>query len=165
MVFHFVLHFCFILFSISWVNSSLILSIFIFKSFISLSIVFSVSLSFLFRPPMSSFVCFYVFLFSLLLVSWNFLSASWTFWLTMSSNISMKFSVSACRITSLRVFFWTLLGSLASFILVLLESTTGYPFSSFPYESYIKLFWGGEWFLFLFHLPITPLGTELLCSW
>jgi hypothetical protein len=35
------------------------------------------------------------------------------------------------------------LGSLASFIFVLLESGTGYPFSSFPSESCIKFFLGG----------------------
>jgi hypothetical protein len=36
------------------------------------------------------------------LLSWNFLSASCTFWLTMSSNISMKFSLITCRISSFR---------------------------------------------------------------
>jgi hypothetical protein len=53
------------------------------------------------------------------------------FWLTMSSNISMKFSVITYRIASLRVFLWAMLGSFASFIFVLLESGTGYLFSSF----------------------------------
>jgi hypothetical protein len=37
------------------------------------------------------------------------------------------------------VFLWALLGSLALLIFVLLESRTGYPFSSFPSESFIKL--------------------------
>jgi hypothetical protein len=81
-------------------------------------------------------------LYSLFLVSWNFLGVSCAFWLTVSSISSMKFSVITCRISSLRVFLWTSLGSLASFIFVLLESGIGYPFSSFPFESYIKLFWG-----------------------
>jgi hypothetical protein len=57
-----------------------------------------------------------------------------------------------------------LLGSLVSFIFVLLESGTGYPFSSFLSESYIKLFWGREWFPSLFLIPIAPLGTVQLCS-
>jgi hypothetical protein len=35
-----------------------------------------------------------------------------------------------------------ILGSLVSFIFVLLESGTGYPFSSFPFDSCIKLFFG-----------------------
>jgi hypothetical protein len=54
---------------------------------------------------------------------------------------------------------WASLGSLLSFISILLESGTGYPFSSILSESFIKLFWGGEWFPFLFHLPIIPHGT------
>jgi hypothetical protein len=53
--------FFFLRFSISWVTSSLILSIFVFNSFISLCVVFSVSLWCLFRAPMSSFVCLCVF--------------------------------------------------------------------------------------------------------
>jgi hypothetical protein len=157
--------FFFLRFSISWVTSSLVFSIFVFNSFISLFIVFSVSLCYLFRGHLSSFICFCVFSYSLFLVSRNFLSASCTFWLTRSGNISMKFSVITCRISSLRLFLWALLGSLVSFILFcLLESGTGYPFSSFPPESCIKLFWGREWFPSLFHLPITPLGTVQLCS-
>jgi hypothetical protein len=155
----------FLRFCISWVTSSLILSIFVFTSFISVFIVFSVSLWCLFRAPMSSFICFCVFSYSLFLLSWNFLSASYTFWLTMSSNISTTFSVITLRISSLRMFSWAALSSLVSFIFVLLESGTGYPFSSFPSESYIKLFWGREWFPSLFHPPITPLGTLQLCSW
>jgi hypothetical protein len=39
-----------------------------------------------------------------------------------------------------------------------LESVTGYPFSSFPSESCIKLVLGEEWFLSLFLLPIIPVG-------
>jgi hypothetical protein len=48
----------------------------------------------------------------LFLLSWNFLSASCIFCLTMSSNISMKFSLITCRISSFRVFLWASLGSL-----------------------------------------------------
>jgi hypothetical protein len=75
----------------SWVTSSLILSIFIFNSFFSVFMVFSVSVWCLFRVHLSSFICFCVFSYSLFLLSWNFLNASCTYWLTMSSNISMKF--------------------------------------------------------------------------
>jgi hypothetical protein len=78
-VFHISVSFFFQRFSISWVTSSFILSIFIFNSFISLFVVFSVSLWCLFRAPMSSFICFCVFLYSLFLMSWNFLSASYIF--------------------------------------------------------------------------------------
>jgi hypothetical protein len=81
------------------------------------------------------------------------------FLLTMSSNISMKFSVIPCRISSLRLLLWASLGSLALFIFVLLESGSGYLFSSFLSESCTNLFWEGEWFPSLFHLPIFPLGT------
>jgi hypothetical protein len=104
--------FFFLRFFISWVTS-FILSIFVLNSFISLFMVFSVSFWYLFRAPMSSFICFYVFSYSLFLFSWNFLSASCRFWLTMSSKISMKFSVITCRIYSFRVFLWALLGTLA----------------------------------------------------
>jgi hypothetical protein len=76
--------FFFLRFSISWVTSSLTFSIFIFNSFISLFILFSVSFWCLFRAPMSSFICSCVFSYSLFLVSWNFLSASCMFWLTVS---------------------------------------------------------------------------------
>jgi hypothetical protein len=105
--------FFFLRFSMSWVTSSLILPILVLNSFISLFMMFSVSLWYLFRAPTSSFICFCVFPYSLFLLSWNFLSASYMFWLTMSSNISMKFSVITCRISSFRVFLWTSLGSLA----------------------------------------------------
>jgi hypothetical protein len=58
-----------------------------------------------------------------------------------------------------RVFLWASLDSLGEFIFVLLESGTGYPFSSFPSESCTNLFWGREWFPSFFHLPIVPLGA------
>jgi hypothetical protein len=64
----------FLKFSISWVTSSLILSIFVFNSFIYL--LCSLFHFGVFRAPMSSFICFCVFSYSLFLVSWNFLSAS-----------------------------------------------------------------------------------------
>jgi hypothetical protein len=76
----------------------------------------------------------------------------------------MKFAVITCRISSLMMLLRASLGSLASFIFVLFESGTGYPFSSYPSESCIKLFLGGEWFLSFFHLPIAPLGAVQLCS-
>jgi hypothetical protein len=97
-------------------------------------------------------------------VSWYFLNASCTFWLTMSSTIPMKFSVITCKISAFSLFLWTLLGSLVSFIFVWLESRTGYPFSSFPSESCIKLFSGIECFPSLFLLSIASLGAMLLCS-
>jgi hypothetical protein len=34
-----------------------------------------------------------------------------------------------------------------------------YLFSSFPFESCVNLFLGGEWFPSLFHLPFAPLGA------
>jgi hypothetical protein len=61
---------------------------------------------------MVSLICFCVFSYSLVLLSWNFLSASCMFWLTMSSRISMKFSLITCRVSSFRVFLWSLVGSL-----------------------------------------------------
>jgi hypothetical protein len=54
------------------------------------------------------------------------------------------------------MFLWASLGNLAQFIFALLESGTGYPFSS---ESCINLFLWGEWFLSFFHLPVAPLGA------
>jgi hypothetical protein len=48
-------------FSISWVASSLILSMFVPNSFISLLMVIFVSVWCLFRAPMISFICFCVF--------------------------------------------------------------------------------------------------------
>jgi hypothetical protein len=64
--------FFFLRFSISRVMSFL-LSIFIFNSFISLFMVFSISLWCLFRAPMISFFYFCVFSYSLFLLSWGLL--------------------------------------------------------------------------------------------
>jgi hypothetical protein len=47
------------------------------------------------------------------LLSWNFLSVSCTFWLTISSIICIKFSLITLRISSFRLFLWASLGSLA----------------------------------------------------
>jgi hypothetical protein len=58
------------------------------------------------------FICFCVFSYYLFLLSWNFLSASCMFWLTMSINISMKFSLIICRISSSSVFLCASLDSL-----------------------------------------------------
>jgi hypothetical protein len=102
----------FLRFSISKATFSLILSIFSLNSFTSLFMVFSVSFWCLFRAPMTSFICFCVFSYYLFLLSWNFLSASCTFWLTMFSIISIKFSLITCRISSFRLFLWASLGSL-----------------------------------------------------
>jgi hypothetical protein len=60
----------FLRFSISWVTSSLILSIFILSSFISLFMVIFVSLWCLFRTSMISFICSCTFSYSLFLLSW-----------------------------------------------------------------------------------------------
>jgi hypothetical protein len=107
------------------------------------------------------FMCFLIFfIFGVL----KFLECLLYILVSQSSNISMKFSVITCRISSLRMFLWALLGSLALFIFVLVEFRTGYPFCSFPSESSIKLFLGGEWFPSLFHLTIAALGTVQLCS-
>jgi hypothetical protein len=76
----------------------------------------------------------------------------------------MNFSVICSKISSLRVFWWASLGSLVSSIIVLLGSGTSYPFSSFPTESCIELFFWGEWFPSLL-LPIASLGAVQLCSW
>jgi hypothetical protein len=76
----------------------------------------------------------------------------------------MKFSVISCKISSLWVLLWALLGSLVSFIIVLLESGARYPFYSLPSKSGIELFFGGEWFSSILLLPITSLGVLLLCS-
>jgi hypothetical protein len=97
--------FFFLWFSISWATFSLILSIFYLNSFITLFMVVSVSVWHLFSASMISFVCFYVFSYSLFLSSGNLLSSSCMFWLIMLSNISMKFSLIACRISSFSVFF------------------------------------------------------------
>jgi hypothetical protein len=70
------------------------------------------------------------------LLSLNFLSVSCTFWLTISSNISIKFSLITDRISSFRVFLRALLGSLSLFIFILLASGSGHLFSSFPSGSY-----------------------------
>jgi hypothetical protein len=117
----------------------------------------------LFKSSLSSFICFCVLSCSFL-VSWNFLGASGTFWLTLSNIFSMNLSMISCKISSLRLFLWTSLGYLVTFIIVLLGSGWGYPFSSFPTESSIELFFWGESFP-SFLLWIVPLGSVQLCSW
>jgi hypothetical protein len=102
--------FFFLRFSISWVTSSLILSIFDLNSFISL---FMMVLDFFFwhffRASMISFICFCVFSYSLFLSSWTVLSVSY---FGVDHVISMKFSLTSCRISSFRLFMWASLGSL-----------------------------------------------------
>jgi hypothetical protein len=56
----------------------------------------------LLKSSLSSFRCFCVFTSFLFVVSWNILSASCTFWLTMSHSFSMCFSVISSMISSLR---------------------------------------------------------------
>jgi hypothetical protein len=51
------------------------------------------------------------------------------------------------------------IGFLGIVILVLLESGTGYLFSSLPSESCINLFLRGEWFPALFCRPVAPFGA------
>jgi hypothetical protein len=75
-------------------------------------------------------------------MSWNFLSASCTFWLTMSSNISMKFLVITCRISSLCLFLWVLLSSLASFFLVCWSKELSVHFLHFPLNPVLNYFGG-----------------------
>jgi hypothetical protein len=100
--------FFFLTFSISWVTPSLILSIFSLNSFLYLwcsLFHFGVYLGLLWYylfVVVFSHIIFFVF---------NFLSDSCMFWLTMSSNISMKFSLITCRISSFSVlvgFLWFL---------------------------------------------------------
>jgi hypothetical protein len=72
LAFHFVLQFCFILFlrfSISWVALSVMFSIFALSSFISLLIVFFVSLWCLYSASMVSFISSCAFSNSLFLLS------------------------------------------------------------------------------------------------
>jgi hypothetical protein len=110
--FVFLFHYFFLRFSIWWITSSLILSTFILNSFISLFMVCSVSFWCLFRTSMVSFICYCTFSYSLFLLTQNFLSVSCTFWLTMSSIISVKFSLITHKISSFRVFLWSSLGFL-----------------------------------------------------
>jgi hypothetical protein len=55
------------------------------------------------------------------------------------------------------------LGSLETFIIVLLGSGTGYPFSSFPTKSFIELFFLRSIVPFPY-FPLAPLGAMQLCS-
>jgi hypothetical protein len=96
--------FFFLRFSKSVINSSFIFCVALFNSCISLFISSFVSLWCLLRSSLSSLICFYVISCSLFLVPWNFLSASCTFWLTMSNIFSMNFSEISSQISSLRVF-------------------------------------------------------------
>jgi hypothetical protein len=76
----------------------------------------------------------------------------------------MNIAVICPKISSLRVFLWVPLGSWVSFIIVLLGSGAGYPFSSFHTESCIELCFWIECFPSLL-LPIAPLDVVQLCSW
>jgi hypothetical protein len=94
----------------------------------------------LLNSSLSSFTCFCVSSCSYFLVSWNFLSASYSFWLTMSSVFSMNFSVISSKISSLRIFFVSFTLFLGEIFYILWGSGTEYPSSSFPTESCVELF-------------------------
>jgi hypothetical protein len=79
--------FFFLRFSMSWVTSSLILSIYTLSSFIPLFKMFFVSLWCLYRASIVYFIFSCAFSYSLFLLSWNFLSTSCIFWLTILSII------------------------------------------------------------------------------
>jgi hypothetical protein len=66
----------------------------------------------------------------------KFLSASCTFWLTISHIFSMNFSVTSSKNSSLRVFMWVLLGSLV----VLVYNSLFYA-SPFVQGRRFNLFW------------------------
>jgi hypothetical protein len=66
------------------------------------------------------------------------------------------------KISSLMAFMWVPLGSLVTFILVLLKSGASYPFSSFSTESCIELFLFEESGFLPFILPSLHL---LLCTY
>jgi hypothetical protein len=160
MTFHCVLYFCFIFspevfhtvgyFLFDIVNFAL-------NSFISLFMVFSVSLWYLFRAPVSSLICFYVFLYSLFLWSWNFLSASCMFWFTLSCNISMKFSVISCRISSFKMFLWASLVPWDSLPLFCLDLELGIHFLHFPLNPVLIYYWGENGFCPFFIFPFLHL--------
>jgi hypothetical protein len=84
----------------------------------------------------------YAFSNSLFLLSWNFLSVSCTFWLAISSVISIKLSLIACRISSLRVFFWVSLGSLSQFIFFCWSLDLCICFLHFPLVPVLIYYWG-----------------------
>jgi hypothetical protein len=68
------------------------------------------------------------------------------FWLTMSGIISMKFSMITCRSSSLRLFLWTLLGSLVSFIFVFWSPKLGICFLHFLLNPVLNYFGGKNGF-------------------
>jgi hypothetical protein len=51
------------------------------------------------------------------------------------------------------------IGFLGIVYLFLLETESGYPFSSFPSGSFTNLLLRGEWFPSFFYLPIIPFGA------
>jgi hypothetical protein len=124
-----------------------------------LFIVFSVSLWCLFRAPMISFICFCVYSYSLFLLSWNFLSVSCMFCLTMSSIISMKFLLITSRISSFNVFLLGFVGFLGIVYFCFVGVWIWVSIFFISSEFCTNLFWKTEWFPFLFHLPIILLGT------
>jgi hypothetical protein len=85
----------------------------------------------------SEFIWLFLCLLMLSVVSWSFLSASCTFWLTMSYSFSMSFSVMSFIISLWEFFLWA---SLSSFIIVLLGSELGIHFLHFPLNPLLNFF-------------------------
>jgi hypothetical protein len=121
--------------------------------------VLSVSLWYLFWVPMSSLICFCVFLYSLFLLSWNFLRVSCTFWLILSSGISWGSPVHfgwSCLVISPWNSQWFLAGFLLSecscglhcvpcdcLSLFCCGLELGIHFLHFPLNPVLIYFWGG----------------------
>jgi hypothetical protein len=100
--------------------------------------VFSVSLWWLFRARISSFVSVSSCILSLVFLECQ----TWcTLWLTMSSYISMKFSVITCRISSFRLFLLASLGSWHSLSLFCWSLELGIHFLLLPLSPVLIYFW------------------------
>jgi hypothetical protein len=125
----------FLRFSISWVTSSLILSIFVFNLFISLFLVCSVSLWCLFRAPMCSFICF------CLLVFFIF----WCLWISWVPLVCFGLS---CLVTSPWNSRWLLAGFL------LWECSCGHYW--FPWYCLSLFCWSPELGIHFLHFPLNP---------
>jgi hypothetical protein len=120
--------------------------------------VFSVSLWYLFSTLVSEFICFlssHILYFSCLRFSWvppvcfdwpRLLTSPWNSQWLLAGYLLSECFCGLCWVPchGLSLSCWSLeLGM----------------FSSFPYESCIKLFLVGAWFPSIFCLPITPLGA------
>jgi hypothetical protein len=126
-----------------------------------------VSLWCLYSASMVSFISSCSFSNSLFLLSWNFLSVYCTFWFTISSIISIKFSLIICRISSFRLFLWSSLGSWHSLSWFCWSLDLTICFLHFPLVPVLIFCWGGYWFPCFFHLPIIALDivtVPVLCA-